>query len=117
MGTHIRTLGVLYIVLNALTLCGAAVVVATAGGVGLIVGEPVAALALGLAGTSVAVYLAAISVPGIIGGIGLLNRRRWARILVVVIGMLHLPNIPLGTLLGLYTLWVLLRQDADLYFA
>jgi hypothetical protein len=44
---------------------------------------------------------------GLLVGIGLLRRDRWARPLALVVGILMLLKIPFGTALGIYTLWVL----------
>jgi hypothetical protein len=46
-------------------------------------------------------------------GIGLLQRASWGRITALVAGFLSLLNIPLGTALGIYTIWALLAGDAD----
>ena len=40
-------------------------------------------------------------------GYGLLGRRRWGRILGIVSAILAVLKFPLGTALGIYTLWVL----------
>lgn len=40
-------------------------------------------------------------------GYGLLTRQSWARSLAIVTAILSLIKIPLGTALGIYTLWVL----------
>ncbi len=53
------------------------------------------------------------SVLGFIAGIGLLHRASWARILAIILGVLALLDFPLGTALGVYTLWVLLSQDSE----
>jgi hypothetical protein len=44
---------------------------------------------------------------GLLVGIGLLRRDRWARPLALVVGVLMLLKVPFGTALGIYTLWVL----------
>ena len=46
-------------------------------------------------------------------GWGLLERQPWARILTLILGFVSLLNIPLGTALGIYTIWVLLPVPAD----
>jgi hypothetical protein len=33
-----------------------------------------------------------------------------------VVGVLNLINFPIGTLIGLYTLWVLMQESASDYF-
>ena len=64
-----------------------------------------------------AFIVVAVSIPGIIGGIGLLNHYPWARILVLILGILKLINIPIGTALGIYTIWVLLNDETEKLFA
>jgi hypothetical protein len=46
-------------------------------------------------------------------GWGLLNREPWARIVAIVLAFIALFNIPFGTALGIYTLWVLLPSEAE----
>lgn len=50
-------------------------------------------------------------------GIGLLIAESWARVLAIVIAILNLISIPFGTALGIYTLWVLLPDQAALEYA
>ncbi len=40
-------------------------------------------------------------------GYALLTRQPWGRVLAIVFGILALIHLPLGTALGIYTLWVL----------
>lgn len=61
--------------------------------------------------SSVLVFWGIISILGIVGGIGILNNQTWAKRLVLVLGFVYLLYIPLGTILGIYTIWVLLLQD------
>lgn len=48
------------------------------------------------------------AVLGFVAGWGLLERAPWARTLAIVLGIIALVDVPLGTALGIYTLWVLL---------
>ena len=48
---------------------------------------------------------------GLVGGIGLLSFLPWARYLIIVVAALGCLNIPIGTLKGVYSLWVLLQDD------
>lgn len=50
---------------------------------------------------------------GFIAGWGLLRREPWARMLTVVLSFLALLNIPFGTALGIYSLWVLLSAQSE----
>ncbi|UCG61488.1 MAG: hypothetical protein JSV52_14410 [Candidatus Zixiibacteriota bacterium] len=54
-----------------------------------------------------------VGVPQIVGAIGLLLRKHWARVLIAIIGVLCLVDFPFGTGLGVYTFWVLLRMDPE----
>ena len=57
--------------------------------------------------------LIAIAATGFFTGWGLLQREAWARPVALVAGFLALLRIPLGTALGIYTLWVLLPSQSD----
>jgi hypothetical protein len=47
----------------------------------------------------------------------LLQREPWARTLAVVLGFVSLFfNVPFGTALGIYTLWVLLPAESDIEY-
>jgi zinc-ribbon domain len=51
-------------------------------------------------------------------GYALLTRQPWGRVLGIVFGILALIHLPLGTALGIYTLWVLAPgPSADEYAA
>ena len=52
------------------------------------------------------------AVAGFIAGWGLLERQPWARTLAIVLGFFALFHFPFGTVLGIYTLWVLLPAES-----
>ncbi len=54
------------------------------------------------------IWAALFGVVEIVLAWGLLERQHWARILALVIGFLALLRFPFGTLMGIYTIWVLL---------
>ena len=58
----------------------------------------------------IALVLAGI---GFVVGFGLMERRPWARTMAIVVGIIALLHPILGTILGIYTLWVLLPGDAE----
>ena len=63
---------------------------------------------------SVLAFLFAItSLPAIIAGFGLLAENIWARTLAQILGFVNLVNIPLGTMVGIYTIWALMREEAS----
>jgi hypothetical protein len=116
MQKHITILAVLHIACSGLALLGAVVVFLAIVGGGLLSGD---AKAIGITagvGTIVALILFVFAAPGLIGGIGLLKRGSWARILVLIVGCLNLLNIPFGTALGIYTIWVLVQPESKTIF-
>lgn len=116
MDLHVRILGWLYIGLGLLVIISAVIVgVAVAGG-GLISGDRQAIFITTIVAICVGGFLLLVSAPGIIAGIGLLNFKPWARILTIVLGFLNLPGFPVGTALGIYTLWVLLQEQTTPLF-
>jgi|SRR3954462_7868217 hypothetical protein len=124
MRTHVKVLGVLYIALSIFGVCAALLLglaIGTASGiVGLNADAHDAAIALpiiGLAGTALITFLLAVSLPGLVTGIGLLKFQPWARILGIVLAVLQLINIPFGTVLGIYALWVLLSKETEPLFS
>jgi zinc-ribbon domain len=50
---------------------------------------------------------------GILTGWGLLDRQPWARMFAIVLGCFNLIDMPFGTALGIYTLWVLLPAKSE----
>ena len=123
MTTHVKVLGILYIVLSSLTLCAAlflALGIGMASGIVAANAGSDAAVALpiiGVAGSALVIFLVAISLPGIITGIGLLKYKPWARIVGIVLAAINLINIPFGTVLGAYGLWVLLNKETEQLFS
>ena len=53
------------------------------------------------------------AIAGLIAGWGLLQRQPWARSLALLMNSLALVYVPFGTMLGLYTLWVLLPRESE----
>lgn len=57
-----------------------------------------------------------LSIPGIIAGIGLINRKEWARVLTIILSAIRIINIPIGTCIGAYSLWVLINDETVMAF-
>jgi len=71
---------------------------------------------LGFVGLAIAGFVLLLSLPGIIAGFGLLKFRAWARTLTIVLSALDLLQVPVGTALGVYGLWVLLQPETERLF-
>ena len=117
LGDHTRPLGICWVAYGLIRL-GMAVFLLSFGGTATVmfgallnrVADPFT-----LMGTFHFLYAAAIvlsavcGVFGLVAGLALLGGRRSARALCLVAGFLSLPNLPLGTTLGIYTLIVCFR--------
>lgn len=73
--------------------------------------DEVASTVIQIIGTSLPLMVGFLSTLGLVGGIGLFGYKPWARYIVIVVSALGLLNIPIGTLKGVYFLWVLLQND------
>lgn len=113
---HIPVVAWLLIVLNSIVLFIAVGVFMLMISVAGLVQDPQGRQILPLVGTILPIFMGALTVPDFIAAFGLLARQRWARILGIVVGFLNLPGFPLGTLVGGYTLYVLLQDSAASYF-
>lgn len=122
MDTHVKVLAWLYIifgVLGSLLGLGLMALLSVIGVAGA-ASDPDAWVALpilGITGAALGVFILALSLPGIVAGIGLLQFRPWARIVTIVLSALNLMNIPFGTILGVYGLWVMLSDEGARLFA
>jgi hypothetical protein len=113
---HVTILGWLHIGAALFAILLGAFLFLLLGGIGLVAHDREARTFLGIIGTCVAVFLLLISLPGLLAGYGLLQRRPWGRILAFVVAALHIFNIPIGTALGIYTFVVLADPGAEAYF-
>jgi len=116
MEKHITVVAALRIGFGIVGVLVAAIVFVAVVGGGRISDDPEAIRITSIVGPLAAIFLMVVFVPGIIGGVGLLKRRGWARILVLILGILDLTNIPIGTAIGIYTIWVLLNKETAQLF-
>ena len=113
---HITILGWIQIVSSAIFLVIGGFVLVLLSGIGFARGDPTATAILSVVGASVGILMMVLALPTLLAGYGLLTGKSWGRILAIVVGVLGLLNFPIGTLIGVYTLWVLLQEDAAPYF-
>jgi len=111
MERHITVVGILHIAYNVVGVLIGLFLFTFLTGIGIFTGDDVALTVLTLVATFLAGLFLIGSIPGIIGGIFLLQRKEWARILVIIVSFFDLLHVPLGTLLGAYSLWVLLNSE------
>ena len=63
--------------------------------------------------TTLGIIVLAKAALGFLAGWGLTQREAWARVLALVLAFISLFNIPFGTAIGVYTLWVLLPGQSQ----
>ena len=116
MQQHLQILAAIYLGLGAIGgVIGLIVFVAVAGG-GLLSGDPTAMTITTIVGASIAVFFLLMAAPAIAAGIGLYRYRSWSRPLAMVLGFLLLWFVPIGTAIGIYTLWALLQPETAQLF-
>lgn len=112
---HVRLLGILWLAYSAFHVVGGIVL--------LIIGNTIFLSVPGMPApgpsflhalfTGIAIVLLIQSAVGLAAGWGLLQREPWARILCLVVAFISLFHVPIGTALGIYSLWVLLPTQSD----
>ncbi|MBD0319294.1 MAG: hypothetical protein ICV87_03110 [Gemmatimonadetes bacterium] len=112
MRQHIDTVAWIHIATGAVGVLAALLVGGVIGGVGLFSGDAGTAGVLALVAGFVAVLFGLLSIPALVGGWGLLRRKPWARMLVLIVSFLSLPGFPIGTLIGAYSIWVLMNDES-----
>jgi hypothetical protein len=117
MKQHIQAVALLQIGLGILGVLATAIVLAAMLLPAFIVlseeGGGIAFSVLSIAACGIGSLLIILSVPGIVGGWGLLKYKSWARYLVMVLAVLELFNIPIGTAIGVYSLWALMQEETE----
>lgn len=112
MKKHVTVVGAIHIGFGILGLIGAiAVFFALSFAKGFVESEEIPTIVLGFLAVSLPLLIGFLSTLGLVGGIGLLAFKSWARYLVIVVAALGCLNIPIGTLKGVYSLWVLLQDE------
>jgi hypothetical protein len=109
---HIRLLGILWIAISAFRLIPGLALIALfhQGAEFMPPGVPPFVYGL-LQGVGTVLLIGALL--GLAAGAGLLHRQPWARMLAIVLAFTNLIDMPLGTALGIYTLWVLLPAKSE----
>jgi hypothetical protein len=116
METNVKIVAWLYIVLDILALAAGLCVSAVVFGGGLISQDDTAITVTGIIALVMLGFFVVLAIPGLLAGIGLLSYQKWARILAIILAVLNLLNIPVGTALGVYTLYVLLDDETSALF-
>jgi hypothetical protein len=113
MDRHINLIGILWIVMGGLALLLGFIGFVVLFGVSFIPNvDPEVPFILRTIGSVAVFFFALIGLPKIIAGIGLLKKKEWGRILTLIVSFISLLNFPLGTALGVYSIVILVKEEA-----
>ncbi len=111
MEKHINVVAALHIGLSILGILIGVFVYAVLYFVGDLSNDQEAQFVLSIIARVLVIFMIVLSIPGIIAGIGLFKRKEWARILTLIISVLDLINFPIGTAVGVYSIWALVQPE------
>lgn len=111
MKDHIKVIGILWVVCGIFYLCLALFAFLVFFGVAQIPNVDIEPGILRLIGIIASSFLGLIALPQIIGGMGIVQHKEWARILMLVVSFLNLPHVPFGTALGVYSMIILFNPE------
>jgi hypothetical protein len=118
MEQHVKIISVLYILFGILGLVAAiAILLFGAGAVAAMFSADTTdegRAVIGVIGgcvTFIGVLFGLMAIPSIIAGWGLSQRKSWARILTIILGIFALPNMPIGTALGIYSIVIMFNDE------
>ncbi len=117
MRDHIKVIGILWVIFGVFSLFLALLAFLFFFGVAEIPNvDDVGPGILRIIGLIASSFLAVIGLPQIVGGLGLIQHKEWARILMLVVSFISLPHVPFGTFLGVYTMVVLFNRETVALF-
>ena len=117
MEKHINVIAALQIGLSIFNLLIAFLIFTVLKLVGGFVDDANGATVLSIIADILAIVFIIISVPGILAGMGLYKRKEWARILTLVLSFIEIFSFPIGTAIGIYSIWTLIQPKTVTAFA
>lgn len=112
MEKHINTVAALQIGLSIFNLLIALTLYSILKLIGGFIDDPSGEMVLSIIANVASTILVILSIPGILAGWGLYNRREWARILTLILSVIGIFNFPFGTAIGIYSIWVLIQPES-----
>jgi hypothetical protein len=104
--THQKIVGALLVAYGALNFTGGIALFASINVVSIFVDEMDVIQLVTMFGRLIGGILLLTSIPTIIAGIGFIQEKEWAKVLALIVGIVLLFFFPIGTLIGLYTIWL-----------
>jgi hypothetical protein len=121
--SHVDLVGVLFMVWGALTILVGASTLALGIAAATLITSASAEGRGRFAASLTAVAFTALALLAVLWGavhvgvgVQVRRRRHWSRVGALLLGSIDLLLLPYGTALGIYALWILLREDAKALF-
>jgi hypothetical protein len=115
---HVHLLGILWLAMSALNAVGGLILVVLANTLFVHLHEmgappevPTGFLSALI--NTLGIIVLAKAACGFFAGWGLMQREPWARVVALVLSFVSLFNIPFGTAIGVYSMWVLLPGQSQ----
>lgn len=115
MDRHVKNLGNLSIALGIFGIVVPLLVLLVSGGPGQMYDSAEDRFYATLFLSSMTVHML-LGVPMIVVGLAVKKFQDWARLAMIVLCAVNLLNVPFGSLLGIYGLWVLLTPETEPLF-
>jgi hypothetical protein len=117
MRTHIKVVAIVNMIYGALGVLGGLSILVGGTLGSLMSGSFVGAIAGTAASATIGIVWACLAGVRVLAGFGLMNGKSWARYAIIVVSALGLFKFPIGTIFGVYSLWVLLSSEGQREFA
>jgi len=117
MKKHVTVAAILQVVFGVFNVFGAIAIAFAFGFVDQFVDDPTAIKILDIVSIPLMTMLGLIGAAMILGAIGLLSCKNWGKVLSLIMAALGMLNIPIGTLKGVYIIWVLVQPETTALFA
>jgi hypothetical protein len=107
---HVRAVTVLHLISSIIAVIAAPVLTILA--IVIVTSQKPDEAPLIISLVPILLLLSIMSIPHLIGAIGLLKWKSWGRILVIIYSCIYLIGFPIGTAIGVYSLWILLKKES-----
>ena len=112
LATHLAVVGWLQVVNSLLGIVAGAFTATLILGIGVVTEDAIAIRVMAITAAAIGGLLFILGVPGLVAGIGVLRRASWSRTMARVLSAFGLVLFPIGTILAIYTVFVLSQQAA-----
>lgn len=111
MKNHVKTVAIIQIIRSSLWILASAALIIVFGFLLGTVNDPTAETVFRILIITLPGFFGLFSILGLVSGIGLLSHKNWARIITIITTGMGCLSIPIGTLVGVYSIWVLMQDE------